>query len=186
VRHSLAGIFPYVDVLGGNHLVAIPGTLGLLPLWVTGEIEIHRGRLITWLLTKFFLDKKERLKIKVNDVISNVMAALTTRSEDNFTRRTVENIVCKVFRRYTKTNSDALFHDILLPNQSIYSVNLNKVRKMSADGISIKNSKHPLLNMVPFQGRYISLVDLHSKCTECYILKDRVYLGCTFRDGTGA
>jgi hypothetical protein len=153
VRHLLADIFPYVDVLGGNHLVAIAGTLGLLPLWVTGEIEIHRDHSITWLLTKFFPDKKERLKIMVDNVISNVMAALTTRSEDNFTRRTVENIVCKVFRRYTKTNSDALFHDILLPNQSLYSVNLNEVQIMSADGTSIKNLKHPLLDMMPFQGR---------------------------------
>jgi hypothetical protein len=125
--------------------------------------EIHRGHSITWLLTKFFPDKKERLKIKVDDMISNVMAALTKRSEDNFTRRTVKNIVCKVFRRYIKTNSDALFHDILLPDQSLHSVNLNEVRIMSADGISIKNSKHPLLNMVPFQGRYISLVDLHDQ-----------------------
>jgi hypothetical protein len=43
VRHSLADIFPYVDFFGGNHLVAIAGTLGLLPWWVTTEIEIHRS-----------------------------------------------------------------------------------------------------------------------------------------------
>jgi hypothetical protein len=185
VRHLLADIFPYVDVLGGNHLVAIAGTLGLLPLWVTGEIEIHRDHSITWLLTKFFPDKKERLKIMVDNVISNVMAALTTRSEDNFTRRTVENIVCKVFRRYTKTNSDALFHDILLPNQSLYSVNLNEVQIMSADGTSIKNLKHPLLDMMPFQGRYISLVDLHDQIPKSWPGWDAKVsgLGRLFLDG---
>ncbi len=148
--------------------------------------EIHRGHSITWLLTKLFPDKKERLKIKVNDVITNVMATLTTRSEDNFTRRTVENIiVCKVFHRYTKTNSDALFHDILLPNQSLYSVNLNEVRIMSTDGISIKNSKHPLLNMVPFQGRYISLVDLHDQIPKSWPGWDAKVsgLGRLFLDG---
>lgn len=143
--------------------MAIAGTLGLLPLWVTTEIEIHRGRSITWLLTKFFPDKKERSKIKVDDVISNVMAALITRCEDNFSRRTVENIVCKVFRRHTKNNSDGLFHDILLPKQNLYSVNQNVVQIMSADGKSIKNSKHPLLHMVPFHGRYISLEELHDQ-----------------------
>jgi hypothetical protein len=46
-----------MDVLGGNHLVAIAGTLGLLPLWVTSEIEIHKGQLMNWLLSKFFPDK---------------------------------------------------------------------------------------------------------------------------------
>jgi hypothetical protein len=163
VRHSLADIFPYVDVLGGNHLVAIGGTLGLLPLWVTSEIEIHRGCSITWLLTKHFPDKTERAKIKVDDVISNVMAALRTRCGDNLSRRTVENIVCKVFRRYTKNKSDALFSDILLPNQNLYSVNQNHVRLMSADGNSTKNLKHPLLHMVPFHGRYISLEELHQQ-----------------------
>jgi hypothetical protein len=134
VRHSLVDIFPYVDVLGGNHLVAIAGTLGLLPLWVTAEIEVHRGRSITWLLTNLFPEKKERLKIKVDDVISNVMVALTTQCEDNFMRRTVENIACKVFCWYTKNNRDALFQDILLPKQNLYSVNQNEVRVMLADG----------------------------------------------------
>jgi hypothetical protein len=54
-------MFPYVNVLGGNHWVAIAGTLGLLPLWVTSsEIESHKGRplnciykrdyvIVTWL-----------------------------------------------------------------------------------------------------------------------------------------
>jgi hypothetical protein len=91
------------------------------------------------------------------------MAALITRCEDNFSRRTVENIVCKVFRRHTKNNSDGLFHDILLPKQNLYSVNQNVVQIMSADGKSIKNSNHPLLHMVPFHGRYISLEELHDQ-----------------------
>jgi hypothetical protein len=44
VRRELTSILSYVDVLGGNHLVAIAGTIGLLPLWVTTEVEIHRSR----------------------------------------------------------------------------------------------------------------------------------------------
>jgi hypothetical protein len=60
--HYLAAIF--LDVLGGNHLVAIAGTLGLLPLWVTSEIEIHEGCSLNWLLTKLFTNKTERSKIK--------------------------------------------------------------------------------------------------------------------------
>jgi hypothetical protein len=44
VRQLVADIFPYVDVLRGNHLVAIASTtLGLLPLWVTSEIKIYKG-----------------------------------------------------------------------------------------------------------------------------------------------
>jgi hypothetical protein len=67
-------IFPCVDVLGGNHLVAIARTLEVLPSWVTSDIETHRGRCITWLLTNVFPDKKERSKIKVYNV-PNVMVA---------------------------------------------------------------------------------------------------------------
>ena len=44
VQRELTSILSYVDVLGGNHLVAIAGTIGLLPLWVTTEVEIHRSR----------------------------------------------------------------------------------------------------------------------------------------------
>jgi hypothetical protein len=75
-----------MDVLGGNHLVAIAGTLGLLPLWVTSEIEIHKGRSMNWLLSKFFPDKNVRSKSKVDDVISNIMAALKTRSDNKYSR----------------------------------------------------------------------------------------------------
>jgi hypothetical protein len=60
VQHSLASIFPYVDVLGGKHLVVIDNTIGLLPFWVSSEIEIHKGRpLLNWLLMKFFDNKTE-------------------------------------------------------------------------------------------------------------------------------
>jgi hypothetical protein len=61
VSHLLASIYPYVDVLGGNDLITIAGTLGLLPLWVTSEIEIHKGRPLNWLLTKTCDNKMERL-----------------------------------------------------------------------------------------------------------------------------
>jgi hypothetical protein len=162
VRHSLAAIFPYVDVLGGNHLVAIAGTLGLLPLWVTTEIEIHKGRSLNWLLAKFFDDKKERSLIKSDDVISNIMAALKTRYAGEFSRRTVENIVCKVFRRHTKNLSDGLFYDVLIPNQNLYSVHKNQVRIMSADGKSTCKQRAPLLNMIPFGGSYITLKELRT------------------------
>jgi hypothetical protein len=76
VCQSLADIFPYVDILGGNHLVAIAGTLGPSPLWVTLEIEVHNGQPITWLLTKLFPNKTERSTIKGHDVLSNATAAI--------------------------------------------------------------------------------------------------------------
>jgi hypothetical protein len=163
VRQSLADIFPYVDVLGGNHLVAIAGTLGFLPLWVASEIEINKeGRPLKWLLTKFFEDKTERKKIKVDDVISNIMAALKTRYETDFTRRSVENIVCKVYRRYTENKSDSLFFDILMPDQNLYTVQANYVRVTLADGESKQKIKGSLLSSVPFHGSYVNSKELHS------------------------
>jgi hypothetical protein len=102
VWHSPAYIFPYVDVLGGNHLVATASTLGLLPLWITSDIEIHKSRSILWLLSKFIDDKKEGAHIKADEVVSNVMATLKTHFLGHFSRRTVENIICKVFRMHAK------------------------------------------------------------------------------------
>ncbi len=49
-----------------------------------------------WLLEKF-LDKEGQSKIKGDEVIANVMAALKTRNAMEFSKRHVENIVCKVF-----------------------------------------------------------------------------------------
>jgi hypothetical protein len=126
VRSALADVFPYIDVLGGNHLAAIAGTLGILPLWVTTEIEIDKtGRSFEWLLTKFFDNERERSSIKPDDVISNLLAALKTRFVGDFSRRSVENIVCKVYRRHTKSKTDRRFFDILYPNQNLYSVHAN-------------------------------------------------------------
>jgi hypothetical protein len=185
VRHSMANIFPYVDVLGGNHLVAIAGTLGLLPLWVTMEIEIHKGRSLVWLLEKFFEDKQERSQIKSDDVISNVMAALKTRHGCDFSKRSVENIVCKVFRRHTKNNSDDLFHDILLPKQNLYTVQGNHLRIMSADGRSTHKQKGPLLNMVPFGGKYITMEAVRAHVPQDWPSWDPTIegLGPTFMEG---
>jgi hypothetical protein len=143
--------------------VAIAGTLGLLPLWVTTAIEIHKERSVKWLLSKFSSDKKERAKIKVDDVISNVTAALKTRVDANFSRRTFENILCKIFRRHTKNNSDGLFHDILVPGQNLYSVNMQTIQVMAANGETVHTTKQPLLSLVPFHRAYISLKDLHGQ-----------------------
>jgi hypothetical protein len=163
VRSALADVFPYIDVLGGNHLAAIAGTLGILPLWVTTEIEIDKtGRSFEWLLTKFFDNERERSSIKPDDVISNLMAALKTRFVGDFSRRSVENIVCKVYRRHTKSKTDRRFFDILFPDQNLYSVHANIIRIMSADGKRTHKRKGPLLNMVPFKGNYISLEELRS------------------------
>jgi hypothetical protein len=144
--------------------VAIAGTLGLLPLWVTSEIKIYEGRSLTWLLAKFFPDKMGRLEIKVDNIISNIMAALKTgnNNESDFLRRSVENIMCKAFCRHTKKNSDGMFHDILIPKQNLYYVQGNNVRVMLADGKAKHKMKGALLSMVPFRGSYISLQELHT------------------------
>jgi hypothetical protein len=185
VRRELTSILPYVDVLGGNHLVAIAGTIGLLPLWVTTEIEIHHSRSMKWLLTKFFADAKERSRIKVDDVIANLTAALKTRYGGHFSRRMVENIVCKVFRKHTRNQSDTRFHDIWLPEQNLYSVYENLIVVMSANGKKTLKSKASLLPMVPFEGSYISLAELHEKIPDDWADWDPQLkgLGRTFLDG---
>ncbi len=58
VRNVLANIFPNVDVLGSNHLVAIAGTLGFLPLCVSTEIEIEMIFLSASLTSSFSLTWK--------------------------------------------------------------------------------------------------------------------------------
>jgi hypothetical protein len=178
VRSSLANVFPYIDVLGGNHLAAIAGTLGILPLWVTSEIEIDKtGRSFEWLLAMFFENEKERSLVKPDDVISNLMAALKTRFVGDFSRRSVENIVCKVYRIHTKSNSDRRFFDILIPKQNLYSVHANIIRIMSADGKSTHKRKGPLLNMVPFQGAYVTSEELRSRIPDTWTGWERTVAG---------
>jgi hypothetical protein len=71
-----------------------------------------------------------------------------------------------VFRKHTKNKSDTKFHDILLPQQNLYSVNENTIHVMSADGKKTVKSKTSLLPMVPFKGSYISLAELHNQIPE--------------------
>jgi hypothetical protein len=163
VRRDLSDVLPYVDVLGGNHLVAIAGTLGLLPFWVTAEIELHKGRSVNWLLSKFFEDKKQRMKIKVDDVIANIGAALKTRFGGSFPLRMVENIVCKVFRLHTKNKMDELFCDILVAFQNLYTLDRYHVHVTSIGDNVSKTIKGSLLPMIPFRGKYISSAKLQQQ-----------------------
>ena len=185
VRRALADIFPNVDVLGGNHLVAIAGTLGLLPLWVTTEIEIQPGRSTKWLMTRFYADETERGSIKLEDVVLNLVAALTTRNGGTFSRRKVENIICKVFRRNNRNISDGSFFDVLFPEQNLYSVEQNFIRVMTANGKKSYKGKQPLLDMVPFRGKYITTKELRTHLPASWPGWDPKVkeLGRTFRDG---
>jgi hypothetical protein len=62
--------------------------------------------------------------------------------------------VCKVFRRHTKNNTGA--------QTALYSVHGKTVQVMSTDDQLQYKTKGPLLSMVPFRGRYISLKELHT------------------------
>jgi hypothetical protein len=55
--------------------------------------------------------------------------------------RGVDNIVCKVFCRHIKKNSNGMFYDILVPKQNLYSVQGNKDQVMSADGKAKRKMK---------------------------------------------
>jgi hypothetical protein len=56
--------------------VAIVGTLGLLPSWVTSKIELHKGHSVNWLLNKLFLDKTKVLKVKVDAIFAKHMHSI--------------------------------------------------------------------------------------------------------------
>jgi hypothetical protein len=89
------------------------------------------------------------------------MAALRTRYASDFTRRLVEIIVCKVYRKHTKNNSDSLFWH-LDTESKIYLVHGKNVWVLSLDGKSEQKMKGVSLSTVPFCGSYISSKELHT------------------------
>ncbi len=131
-------------------------------------IELDMGRTMKWLLTRFYPDEKERATIKLEDIISNLMAALTTRNKGFFSRQMVENIICKVFRQQNLKKSDKQYFKVLFPGQNLYLVQQNYVRVMSADGKQTYKAKHPLLEKVLFWGKYITTKELRMRIPESW------------------
>jgi hypothetical protein len=93
------------DLLVTNHVLGICSCRGLLPSWVRGEIEVSpSSRYMQWFSSRFKLptssDSMEQLTERT------VRHALTERYQTRFSRREVENVLCKVYRSPTGSLSD--------------------------------------------------------------------------------
>jgi hypothetical protein len=95
------------DLLVTNHVLGICLCLGLLPSWVRDKIEVvPSSRFMQWfLLEKFKLPSNAET---IEQITENLRHALSSRYGISFTRRMVENVLCKVFRNGTGSNSRAL------------------------------------------------------------------------------
>ncbi len=106
------------DLLVTNIVLGISSCLGLLPSWVRGEIEVSPScRYMKWFLSKFDLPSDADT---VEQIIENLRNALTSRYGVSFTRRTLENILCKVFRMMTESQSDKRYCDLSFKGQMLF------------------------------------------------------------------
>lgn len=107
------------DLLVTNHVLGICSCLGLLPSWVRGEIEVSAtSRYMKWFLNRFNLPSGPDTMEQITETIKH---ALGSCYGVPFSRRKVENVLCKVYRNRTDSTSDKRFCDLVFPGQSIYS-----------------------------------------------------------------
>ena len=105
------------DLLVNNHVLGICSCLGLLPSWVRGEIEVSpSSRYMQWFLGKFKLPATVDSMEQITETIRH---ALSSRYQIPFSRRKVENILCKVYRTRSGSLSDKKFCYLIFPVQML-------------------------------------------------------------------
>jgi hypothetical protein len=98
------------DVLVTNHVLAICSCLGLLPAWVRREVEIPpSGRVMKYFIDTFDLESSPDT---VDQIVGSLIYTLGKQWGIVFTRRHLENILCKTFRCCTDSGSDHKFCDL--------------------------------------------------------------------------
>ena len=111
LRKHFCSTTPNCGLLVTNHVLGICSTLSLLPAWVQGEIEVSPSTwYMQWFSSKFGLSTSSDT---MEEITETVRHALTSRYGTPFSRRKVENILCKVYRTRTGSNSDKKFCDIV-------------------------------------------------------------------------
>lgn len=104
-----------VDLLVTNHVLGICSCIGLLPAWVRNEIEVSSSsRYMRWFLGEFEIPSGPE---SLDQITESLRHALEYRFGILFSRRTIENILCKVYRNRTKSTSDARFCDLAFLGQ---------------------------------------------------------------------
>jgi hypothetical protein len=100
-------------------MLAISSCLGLLPAWVRDEIEVSpSSRYMKWLAEEYHLIMSRETADQITESLAIV---LQKRFGGYFSKRMVENILCKVYRRRTNNKSDEKFWDLLFPRQMLFS-----------------------------------------------------------------
>jgi hypothetical protein len=127
-----------VGLLITNHVLGISSCLGLLPAWVRGEIELSpSNRSAKWFLEKFNLPSNIET---VEQITENLRHALSTRYGITVTRRTGENILCKIYRLRTESTSDSSFFDLAFKGQMLF--------QSEGDGLRISFPKDELEDII--------------------------------------
>ena len=127
-RSELVKDLRNIDLLGGNHLCVIYATLEVIPVWYAEEIDIAViSKSMKWLLETFIHDKTKRKHSDAIGYLANIAAALEIKFEMTFSKRMVENILCKVYRIIQPSGSDTKYRDIIFQSQTLCTVTAGKV-----------------------------------------------------------
>ena len=165
-RDKLAAVLPLVDKLGSNHFIAVFSTLGTYPLWLCSHMDLHRSRAIAWMIDNH-VPTSSRSNIRVEQMFLNIFHALKTRfPEERFTKRIVENIICKVYRKLASgNNSDRLFFDLHFPKQVVFSVDGDKVVGYLEGSGTVVEQGGSLIPKQLFKGKLTEYKDILNKVT---------------------
>ena len=126
------------DLLVTNHVLGICSCLGLLPAWVRGEIEVaSSSRYMQWFLGKF---KLKATVDSMEQITETVRHALSSRYQIPFSRRKVENVLCKVYRTRSGSTSDKKFCDLIFPGQMLFTCEGNRLRVSFPSNDAAKDS----------------------------------------------
>jgi hypothetical protein len=126
LRKLYCSTTPNCDLLVTNHILGIGACLGLLPSWVRDEIEVSgSSRYMKWFLSKFDLPNGADTLDQITETLRH---ALSTRYQFPFSRRMVENILCKVYRIATESNSDNRFCDLAFAGQMLFKTESKGLR----------------------------------------------------------
>ena len=102
-------------------MLAISSCLGLLPSWVRDEIEVSpTSRYMKWLAKEYNLTMT---KETAEQITESLVVLLSHRFGGRFSKRKIENILCKVYRRKTNNKSDERFCDLIFAGQMLFSSN---------------------------------------------------------------
>jgi hypothetical protein len=122
VRRAMSRYIPHADIIINNHLMAIQGTLGLLPHWCVSECDILGSSLsFKWIASNFGIEPSTK---NAQQLIESSQYALNCRQENgvNVTKRQMENVLCQIYRIHGDSNSDKWFGDVLFSGQSLFSI----------------------------------------------------------------